>query len=165
MAIALCPATASAPGETSVATTAAADDLARERHGEDAAAGADVGDARIRGVAQQRQRLLDDELGFRARNEDGGRDAEVETPELADADDVGGRLTAGPPLRSTRRSAARARQAAACALFGQQPRAVPAEDRAGVEVDVDGRFVRRDAGRDQRARALAASFSDSVAAV
>ena len=40
-------------------------------------------------TTHERQRLFDDELGFRARNQDGRCRFEVKAPELSNTDDVG----------------------------------------------------------------------------
>src|SRR5688572_11669253 len=75
--------------------------------GDVAAAGADVGDlGRLeREAVQNLERFLDDELRLGPRDEDGRCHGEVDTPELAHADDVRGRLAgdaAGDPLGERR---------------------------------------------------------------
>ena len=115
-------------------------DLMSKAHREAAAAGADVGEAR-RGQlhqAQNRERFLDDELALGARDEDVGCDAKVETPELPVANDVRGRLAACAaknPFREPRFESFRSRFGPS----GQDACAIPAENRAHEQVDIDRR--------------------------
>ena len=95
--------------------------------------GTDVRDARAAGrvVHEKRQAALDDQFGFRPRNQYGRRHLEVEAPELSVSDDVGHWLVAlaqCDPLRIGR---------PICSGTGsvpsrEQSRAIPAEDRAGA---------------------------------
>ena len=128
----------------------------RQADGDVAAAGADVGDLgrveREREAVQNLERFLDDELGFGPRDEHGGRHREIEAPELPDADDVGGRL-AGDAARDPFREPRLERGGSVGASFGEQPYAIPPENRAREQRHVDGGFGRRDAGRHElRAR-------------
>ena len=75
--------------------------LGGHAHRDAARAGADVGHAprqRRRVDRQQVEQLLDDQLGFRPRNQHVRRDLEIAAPELLLAADVGGRLAPGPAL-------------------------------------------------------------------
>ena len=70
----------------------------RQRDGQAAAAGADVGDRQRRvAIGQQLERGLDDQLGLGPGNQHGRRDLERETPELLAAGDVGERFARRPP--------------------------------------------------------------------
>ena len=98
---------------------------------------------RSSGPAHRRQRFLDDELGLGPRDEDVGRDLEVEAPELAVPGQVGdrlarraprdrtGRARASKPVRRRHRAAARAawrdpsRGRAAPARRRRSPRPTP----------------------------------------
>ena len=131
--------------------------LARERHRDAAASGADVGKPQLVGRVdpgaagprgEQTQRLLHDQLGLGARDEDGRRDTKLEPPELLRADDVGGRLVARAPRQPVVQPRFQLRRDA-LGLGGDDPRPVPVQDGADEQVDVDGRFGRRHAGRDE----------------
>jgi len=71
-----------------------AGDLERQGDGEAAGAGADVEDAGV-GRELQGQRLLDDVLGLRARDQYPGVDGEGAAVELPNAGEVGRRLAGG----------------------------------------------------------------------
>jgi hypothetical protein len=60
-----------------------------ERHGQASASGSDIDDAVRERARRDRQSLLDDQLGLGPRNEHVARDLDVESPELAVADDIG----------------------------------------------------------------------------
>jgi hypothetical protein len=73
-------------------------ELARERHRETAAARAEVADdERLAPRARERTRVIDDQLGFRTRDQDRGVHLETAAVELAASDDVGGRLALRAP--------------------------------------------------------------------
>ena len=134
--------------------------------------GADIGDASatlqtlagylvdlgrtLRGLGarrpQQEERLLDDELCLRARDQDGWCDGKVEAPELPDADDIRGRLVAcapGDPFRQRRLEPLRW----GVLQVGEQLGPVPAQNRTSVEIDVDGGLrVRKVRGDEPGAR-------------
>ena len=68
----------------------------RDRHGDAAAPGADIGHRQRRGpVAKQLEHRFDDQLGRRARDEHVRRHFQLEAPEFTHADDVGERLAGG----------------------------------------------------------------------
>ena len=114
---------------------AAIGQFSRKSDGHASAPGADVahatrsaprGDAES-STAHERQRLFDDELGFRARNQYGRGRFEVETPEFSDADDVGRwfvTLATCDPFGEPRLQAARAEGPA-------DPRAVSRDPSSG----------------------------------
>ena len=127
-------ATASAPAETSVATTERADGLAGERHREAAAAGADVGDiagalAR-RAAARSASSTMNSVSGRGIRT--AGETREVETPELADADDVGGRLARARGGRSSseNRGSSAVGRRSRCSSVSSRARSHPSSVRA-----------------------------------
>ena len=96
-----------------------------------------------------RERLFDDELGFRPRDEDGGRDVEVEAPELPVPGDVGDRFACGAASDQRLESGYEAGRR------GKVPRvrslrAVPAEHVAREHLGVERGVVLRDAGADER---------------
>ena len=70
--------------------------------------------------AAARQRFLDDEFGFRTGDQHGGRDGEVEAPELAHADDVGASARGARAAQSTPTSVGSSGRRHRAALFGQQ---------------------------------------------
>ncbi len=107
-------------------------------------------------AASRRERFFDDELGFRPRNEDVGRDLELEAPELAVADDVGDRLARGAARDERRRYAASKPSGGGRCAASEQLRAIPAEHVPREHLRVERGFVRRDAGADERARAASA---------
>ncbi len=72
-------------------------ELARQRDGQASAAGSRIGDRqRAAAIAAEAvERGLDNQLGFRTRNQDRRRHLERQIPELLPAGDVGGRFTGG----------------------------------------------------------------------
>ena len=133
--------------------------LASETDRQAAASRADVGEPGRAQIErpQDGERLLDDELGFRARDEHVTGDAELEPPELASAHDVGGRLpidATGKPFRQ----AWLERRRRGFSASDEDTGAIPAEDRAREEIDVD----RRLGGIDARGHQLLARLRQAL---
>ena len=116
--------------------------LAREAHRQAPRAGTDIhddGEAPPRGreVGRARARFLDDQLGLRARREDVAGHLEVETPELAHADDERHRLAPGPAINPGAIRFAEPRGRVLPAV-GQVSRPIPAEEPARQDLGVNG---------------------------
>jgi hypothetical protein len=117
--------------------------IVRDRHADAAAAGADVGDAHCRRGAcgaDDLEHRFDDQLGFVSRDQHRRRDDEVQSPELAMADDVGRRFMPGAALDpggERRLESLRHR----CFGFDDHAGTIPAEDRPRKEIDVERRLL------------------------
>jgi hypothetical protein len=128
--------------------------LSRERDGEASAAGADVGEGEWSvGRRKQRQRRLDDQLGFWAWNQHRRRDLERQTPELPPTHDVGEWLAVRAPRNERVVSTG---DVVPYPLVGGREEALgrPSQRELGEQPRVEIRFVRRNAGRAQPAARL-----------
>ena len=72
--------------------------LPGEREGNRATAGAEVGELKLGRRGNEPESELDQALGLGPGNQDGGRHLEVQGPELAPANEVGGGYAAGAPF-------------------------------------------------------------------
>ncbi len=132
----------------------------RQRDGEAAAAGADIDDpAHGVAVAPQLAHGFDDELRLGARDQDVGRDDEIESPELAMPGDERDRFVRRAPFD----------EAGVLPLdvgrhrflpVGDQARAVPAESMARQHLGVEAGVVRHQPGLDKDETGVSDSFVD-----
>lgn len=131
--------------------------LARERNGNAAAPGADIGNARLSSGREPFECGFDHKLGLGARNQDRWRHLEIEIPEFAVADNVGERLTSGAAGDKRCERVVKPRRQGIAAV-SQKSCGVPAEDvlrqqpriQVGLIVWNAGRFQLTSGLRDTR---------------